>query len=200
LNDLASKETEEWMRKSLWMVLALVVVVSASVARADTVTLDVSGTLTAVSGFGTCSPTCQLGGTIVFNNVTGALISEDVTLTGGSPPAGPFTKFPVILNAVAFTELSLLDATNNFLSLDFSTPTEGSLVGYAGSALRTSTAIFEGTPGGGGGLSQFFSLSSGSLTPAVTTPEPSSLALIAIGLGALLLMRKRVGHVRSSAI
>ena len=32
-------------------------------------------------------------------------------------------------------------------------------------------------------------------TPApVTTPEPSSLALILLGLGALLVMRKRIGQ------
>lgn len=33
----------------------------------------------------------------------------------------------------------------------------------------------------------------------VTTPEPSSLLLIPLGLGALLVMRKRMGHSRPSA-
>jgi hypothetical protein len=34
----------------------------------------------------------------------------------------------------------------------------------------------------------------------VTTPEPSSLALMPLGLGALLLMRKRMGHRRPEAV
>jgi len=34
----------------------------------------------------------------------------------------------------------------------------------------------------------------------VTTPEPSSLALIPLGLGALLLMRSRIGHNSPSAV
>jgi hypothetical protein len=34
----------------------------------------------------------------------------------------------------------------------------------------------------------------------VGAPEPSSLALIPLGLGALLLMRKRMGHDRPSAV
>jgi len=40
---------------------------------------------------------------------------------------------------------------------------------------------------------------SGSITPA-PVPEPSSLALISLGLGALQVMRKRMGHSRSSVV
>jgi len=41
--------------------------------------------------------------------------------------------------------------------------------------------------------------SAGSATPATTAPEPSSLALIALGLRALRVMRKRMGHSWPSA-
>jgi hypothetical protein len=37
-----------------------------------------------------------------------------------------------------------------------------------------------------------FYILGGSITPVLTSPEPGSLALLPLGLGALLLMRKRM--------
>ena len=78
------------MRKSLWITLAvLLLAIGPPAARADTVTLDVSGSLSP-NGSASCSVSgCTLGGDIVINNTTGAIISEDVTVSGESPSVGP---------------------------------------------------------------------------------------------------------------
>lgn len=126
------------MRRLLWIALGLLVVSLAPVAHADDVTLDVSGTFDAYGVGESCSSaprSCVLGGTIVFNNVTGAIISADVTFTGSSPIVGPFTSFYGIEPTKGGnTFLSLNDASGDFVLFDIPAPNQGSLVGYAGVA------------------------------------------------------------------
>lgn len=156
--------------------------IGAEAARADVITLDASGSMSAVVGSGTtCAPTgCMLGGNIVINNTTGFLLSPGVTISGGSPSVGPFTfadRFGVI---GGLTFLGLRDGAGDLLRLIFSTPTPGSLIGYTGGLLDPSTSILlsSGTTA--------WTLTSGSLTEATAVPEASSLMLLLIALAGLL--------------
>lgn len=193
------------VRKSSWLILIpvlfLLAAIGAPAGRADTVTLNVSGSLTPQTGTGaSCSPSpCTLGGDIVIDNTTGALISVDITMADSSPTIGPFN----IVSPIAYgpevdggqTELGIFDANGDVIGLVFATPTAGSLVGYISGALT-------GGPGGTAaciedhGCGPTWLLTSGSLTPAAM-PESSSVALLLIGLGSLgvmMVMRKRIAQ------
>jgi hypothetical protein len=170
---------------------------SGAPARADVITFDVSGTMTPTLN-AACSPTCTLGGDIQFDNSAGAPhmgISADVTLTGFSPNTGPFTGVAGIGAVSGLTQLTIDDASGDFVELFFSTPTAGSLVGYTGGALDTRTFVnTAGLP------PSRWDLISGSLTAQTAVPEPPSLPLLLsalAGLGALLgkrLLPRRAGH------
>jgi hypothetical protein len=178
------------MRKSLWIMLAvLLVAIGAPNAHADTVTLDVSGSLAPNGGTASCSGSgCTLGGDIVINNTTGAVISEDVTMSGESPTVGPFTVDLGIKGPGGFTELQIGDSGGNLLDLFFVTPTAGSLIGYDGGALESISGVVIFPSAG-----SWAPLSAGALTPAVAAPEPSSYALMLLGVGLVFVMRKRIG-------
>jgi hypothetical protein len=193
------------MRSSLWITLAvLLVAIGAPNAHADTVTLDVSGTMTA-SAPGSCLgstvlPLCTLGGDIVINNTTGAIISVDVTITGASPTFGPFTTAIQLFDfGLGRTLLRIRGPASQGLSvidLVFDTPTPGSLVNYDGGALTTATSA-ESTQAPcsvGTNPPCIYFLSTGELTPAVAAPEPSSVALMLLGIGLVFVMRKRIGQ------
>ena len=170
---------------------------SEAPARASMVTFDVSGTMTPTLN-ATCSPTCTLGGDIVFDDSPGAPhkgISADITLTGFSPSTGPFIGFAGIGSVSGLTQLTLDDASGDFVQLVFSTPTPGSLVGYTGGPLDTSTFVNTiGLP------PSKWDLISGSLT----VPEPPSLLLLLsalAGLGAVLgkcLLSRRPAHCQTA--
>ncbi|MGB9244853.1 MAG: PEP-CTERM sorting domain-containing protein [Candidatus Acidiferrales bacterium] len=179
------------MQKSLWIMLAvLTVAISAPYASADIVTLDVSGGLSPVGGSSCSSSGCTLGGDIVIDNASGAIISNDVTFNGESPSVGPFNGGNGVGAVGALTELEIVNADSNAgLILVFSTITPGSLVGYSGGPLNGNTEIFTSN-----GCCAWF-LVSGALTPAVTpAPEPSSAALMLFGVGLVFVMRKRIGN------
>src|SRR5215472_15084863 len=108
---------------------------SGAPARASVTTFDVSGTMTPTLN-AACSPTCTLGGDIVFDNSAGAPhmgISADITLTGS--PSRTFTGFAGISAVSGLTQLTIDNASGDFVDLVFSTPTAGSLVGYTGGPL-----------------------------------------------------------------
>ena len=166
------------MRKSLWIMLAVMfVAVSAPVSHADTVTLDVSGGVSPVQG--SCSGSgCTLGGDIVINNTTGTVISIDVTVAGASPAVGPF-------NGILFFHASSLtgfDGSGDILSVSIA---PGTWVGYTGGAFSGGIVA----PG-----KDLFSITDGVFTPAVAAPEPSSVALMLLGVGLVLLLRRRIGQ------
>src|SRR5882724_4611846 len=95
--------------------------------RASVITLDLSATTRPDSPNAACSPTCTLGGDIVINNSTGAIVSADVTATGFSPTVGPFTINPVIFVAGFVANLTINDAAGDSLAITFPAATSGSL-------------------------------------------------------------------------
>jgi hypothetical protein len=172
------------------MVAAAIVAVSDATAHADIVTLQVSGTLSPLSPPPhepppeSCAATgCILGGEIVINNATGAVISADVTATGFSPGAGPFTAPQPLHTAFGLTDLEIVTAPvfTSEAALIFSTPTAGSLVGYTGGSLSTNTGVRSQSGAFGWGLT------SGSLTEIAVTPvpEPSTWAMMLLGFAGL---------------
>jgi hypothetical protein len=66
--------------------------VGVATAHANVTTFQVSGSLIPQAGSANCTSSgCTLGGEIVINDATGAVISADVTATGFLPSMGPFT-------------------------------------------------------------------------------------------------------------
>jgi hypothetical protein len=178
-----------WRWAGMLVLAAAGLGLSGVIARADVTTFDVSGTMTPTLN-AACSPTCMLGGDFLFDDSAGAPhhgISADVTVTGFSPSTGPFTGFAGIGAVSGLTELTLDDASGDFVQLVFSTPTAGSLVGYTGGPL-VATSTFVKTAGL---PPSSWALTSGSLAEPV--PEPPSLLLLfsaLMGLGALLGKRR----------
>jgi hypothetical protein len=169
---------------------------AAAGARADVITLDVSGTLTSSSIAAACSPTCTVGGDIVINNSSGAansgFVSADVTASGFSPSVGPFTNlFSINASSTPNTELRLEDAASPFvdtLNLFIDTPAAGSLIGYTGGPIGLNSFVNDGETGGR------WVFTSGSLTEAVPAPLigrglPAVLAFAGVLFGAKLLER-----------
>jgi hypothetical protein len=154
-------------------------------ARADVITLDVSGAMLAIAGFAACSPTCTLGGDIVIDNSVGApsqgFVSAEVTANGFSPAVGPFDVFGSIIVDGGVTRLLITDSTMDDMELFFLTPTAGTLVGYIGGPLDTATAVIAAL---GAMIPDIWILTHGSLTSAAV-PEPPSLLLLLSALAGL---------------
>jgi len=174
------------MRKSLWLVLALLVVGGAQVAHADSFT--VSGTATNDSGgsLGSCSSgaTCAFSGTLTIDPTSGILTAMDITFPGFTSFTSP--QFAEPINTSDFFIGALNSSGDAALTLDFTTTmTPGSLVGFTGGSIFGESVLNNTT------AAPEYSDLSGSITPA-PAPEPSSPTLIPLGLVALLLMRKRI--------
>jgi hypothetical protein len=184
------------MRKSLWIVLTLLLGAGAGIAHADTVTLNVSGSLLPTGIGSSCSGSgCTFGGDIVINNTTGAIISEDVTISGESPSVGPFTHDFGLSPTGGLTQLGIGDSTGDTLNLVFPTLIPGSVIGYNGGTLTAAATAIDIIPPPNPSFPGWFLEPAGALIPAVTpTPEPSSVALMLLGVGLVFVLRKRIGQ------
>jgi hypothetical protein len=169
------------MKNRLALSAAAVALLIAPAASAGVIKLEMRATASPIPPASACSPTCTLGGDIVINNSPpdpGKFISEDITATGFSPSVGPFTKNPALGTfSGLFTTLSVDDAAGDVVRVIFTTPTPGSLVGFTGSGLLAIGIESEVT----GPKSALWTPVSGSLT----TPEPSTWALMALGFAGL---------------
>jgi hypothetical protein len=185
------------MRKTLWIMLAATAVaVAAPYAHADSYT-DATFNFTVTNG--SPSPT----GSFVFDDTTGTYTSFVVNWDGAT--------FDFV--ASGFLPAGILGSSGTWC-------TAGPNISSTVADSSCSSSIYGGNAGGNEGL---FDIETGGLhyytnplpassftdaadfatgsytlteTTAVTTPEPSSLALILLGLGALALVavRKRIGQ------
>jgi hypothetical protein len=184
------------MQKSLWVLLTVLLGASAGIARADVVTLDVTGSLTPSTVTAMCTPVpCTLGGDIVLDPATGTILSVDVTMSGASPSVGPFTVFDsagFFLNDQLFIQFSSAGyAAQLYLRVPCTTDCID-LVGYAGGTILGGNV----TVSPPGPLVQWSMLTgTGALTPAVgAVPEPRTITLMLLGVGLVFAMRKRIAQ------
>jgi PEP-CTERM motif len=179
------------MRRTLWIMLAvLLVAIGAPNAHADTIsTFDVSGTASADAGQ-SCGASCPFSGTLAVDVTSGAVTALDITFPGLAPftTAGLFLSTGIVSTSNWVLEVS--NSTNDGLFLQFTTTmTPGSLVDFTGGS------IFGLEVTGPPGNEPILTISSGSISPATTaTPEPSSVALMLLGVGSVFVMRKRIGQ------
>ncbi|HEY4951574.1 MAG TPA: PEP-CTERM sorting domain-containing protein [Candidatus Acidoferrales bacterium] len=155
------------MRKSLWIIVAvLLVAIGAPVSHADSTdyTLSFSG--------GNPNPTS--GGTVVFDDSTDTYTTFLVDFTGLSFDFSGSTSADI-------------PTTGTWFGCAFpgdTGPCGTMALLQVGSALLTSSGI----PSGSAKTNGTYALT------AVTAPEPSSYALMLLGVGLVFVMRKRVGQ------
>jgi hypothetical protein len=68
------------------------------------------------------------------------------------------------------------------------TPTPGSLVNFDGGTITNDGYVFDYFA-----VDHLFAIDGGTITPAVGTPEPASIALLLMAMAVLLVIRKRIG-------
>jgi hypothetical protein len=161
------------MRKSLWIMLAvLLVAIGAPNAHADSFTYTYTGTAPSF-GFDYSWTTEAISGVTMQTTVPAA----DLTATSTSGITGCVIT-SVILNASGLgnnnTNLGgcfLLEVFGNdlFAPSDYITPGT-----YVGNSVVTKSTM--------------------TVTRAVAMPEPSSVALMLLGVGLVFVMRKRIGQ------
>jgi hypothetical protein len=149
------------MRKSFWIVLALLVA-GAPVAHAD---------------------------------------SFAATFTGG--PTAPDVTFPSPTLTISFdgSTFSITLPSADLPTDQYTWSKAPSVCGVCGTAFVITDQTTNMATSGGGSISTEGASGDLTFTPLTApAPEPSSLALIPVGLGALLVMRRRMGHSRPSDV
>jgi hypothetical protein len=189
------------MRKSLWIMLAvLLVAIAAPIAHAD----NPSGLLDFSCSTCTGSASFGAGGTAPF---VGSGI--DLTLISATNPGSPDLvgdEFALAFNT-GTGAISLTEITGGS-SFDLSgTLTPFTCTPIPGGESCPVVATFNGLGSATGNVSFLTTTSSlgaaGSVVGAglsVTTSEPSSVALMLLGVGILFVMRKRIGQGLPQAI
>jgi len=160
--------------------LMSLILLSPALARANTITTFlVSGTAENISGMTLDScvylARCAFSGMFTVDTTTGTVESSGLDITFPGLPTFDTLDMsgPAIIGGWGLVVLSSSDG----LGFIFTTPNPSSLVGFTGGLINS---------GLDGRLD--YSIISGSITPA---PEPSSLVLLAGGIGLLVFRLKR---------
>ena len=162
------------MRKSLWIILVvLVVAVGAPIAHADSFSVTFTNTLTTVA-----APTAS---DVTFPSPTLDIMWQGLafalTLPSSSLPTDTYSwllpgfSCSIPPNTVCVAEIGIVDSTT-------------------GVSTDSNQVVVPATFGLGGGPLTFAS---------VAAPEPSSVALMLLGVGLVIAMRKRTGAGLSRA-
>lgn len=192
------------MRKSLWVILTVLLGAGAGIVRADSITLDVSASLSPINGASCSASGCTLSGSLVVDSTTGALVSADVKMSGETPLVSPFTvPMGTLFDAALPGGFNIMICNPDFcLGGDLSPSAEKILQ----NALQNNPNSFENIAsnilfeiqtteaGETGNVKEEWVSTIGTLTSPTVTPEPSSLCLILAGIGLVLVMRKRTGQ------
>jgi hypothetical protein len=172
---------------------------TASTSKADDV-FTVNGTFANVNPYG---GTDTMTGSVTIDTTAGTATSWDVTLDLSSGLASLFDASTLTFDSTVTTtnlpssgavELSGLAAGGLDAELNLFVPVS-SLVGYTGGSLLDSSSgppTSQLVPPGGEG--NYGSLNEGTLTAAISTPEPATFTLLATGLvacGGYGLFRRR---------
>ncbi len=154
------------MRKSLWIMLALLVVIGAPAAHADSFAVTFTGTVgvaPAPTALDVTFPSPTLD--ITWQGVAFALTLPSSSLSTDSYIWNSSVFCPIPITCTA--QIGIIDQTN------FS---------FTSSSSPVPSFSF---PIGAGNLT---------FTPVTTAPEPSSVALMLLGVGLVFVMRKRIGQ------
>ena len=165
---------------------SLAAALAPQTARADvTATFDVSGTAQAMARGERCGDKCAFFGTLMINVTTGAATAVDITFPG----LAAFNSLGVSQKSGTDWRI-LADNGDDFAGLTFTTtPTPGSLVGFAGGSITSGGSVFELQPD-----NDLYFVLTGTIAGPVAVaavPEPSTWAMMALGFGLLGLVGYR---------
>jgi hypothetical protein len=166
------------MRKSLWIISALLVfaAIAAPCVRADSATFTCTGDSNDGFPYGPCLEATPTAPDVTFST-TGTTI--DVSWYTAANPAPIAVTLPGTWND---TDLYSWFASNDsFIIFDHSILPTGSTYGDADTNLPS-----------GAGLSEFGTLAFNGGSSTASAPEPGTVTLMLVGIGLVLVMRKRI--------
>jgi hypothetical protein len=171
---------------------SLAAALAPQTARADvTATFDVSGNADALTPGERCGDKCAFFGTLMINVTTGAATAVDITFPG----LAAFNRLHVSQKSGTDWRIAadnLADNGDDFAHLAFTTtPTPGSLVGFAGGSINFGGIVFERPSPS---VVELYLVVTGAIAGPVAVaavPEPSTWAMMALGFGLLGLVGYR---------
>ena len=170
---------------------SLAAALAPQTARADvTATFEVSGNADAPGGGEPCNVRCAFFGTLVINVTTGAATAVDITF----PFLAAFDTLAGQNKSGTDWFIGSHNGDDDFASLAFTTtPTPGSLVGFAGGSITFGDVVDLPSGGSVEGHALYFVLTGTIAGPVAVAavPEASTWAMMALGFGLLGLVGYR---------